>query len=127
MCDGTFVTAKNKYSPSPRPMIGNASRIPTPRKKNVKMFGRASGWRAIASTAFDATIPSPIAEPNATAATISEKPITIIARIKGSEGTLFEPFLMFLGRRQGEIDDGEEGEHERLQRADEEVEELQAE
>ena len=29
-------------------MIGNASKTPTPRKRNVKMFGRASGYDTVA-------------------------------------------------------------------------------
>ena len=68
-------------------MIGNASKTPTPRKRNVKILPRASGWRAIASTAFEETIPSPIAEPNATAATMSAKPRIIAATIRLSELT----------------------------------------
>src|ERR1700736_1740088 len=104
-------------------MIGNASRIPTPRKKNVKMLPRASGWRAIASTALEATIPSPTAEPRATAATIRAKPRIRTAATTES-GLTVDLSLMFLGRCQGEIDDGEQREDERLNRTDQEVEEL---
>jgi hypothetical protein len=48
---------------------------------NVKMFERASGWRAIASTAFDATLPSPTAEPKATPEMMMPKAINAAAAI----------------------------------------------
>jgi len=38
-------------------MIGNASKTPTPRKRNVKMFGRCLGLTGYRSTALLATIP----------------------------------------------------------------------
>src|ERR1700681_2990387 len=117
-------TAKNRKNPSTNPMIGKASRMPTPRKKNTKMLPRASGWRAIDSTAFDATIPSPTAEPRATAATMIAKPVIRTAATMTSGVTIDLSGLVVLGRGQGQIDDGQQGEHERLDRSDEEVEEF---
>jgi hypothetical protein len=65
-------------------MNGTASRTPTPKNMKRKIFGRASGWRAIASTAFDATIPSPTAEPNATPEITIPKQITAEAAINAA-------------------------------------------
>jgi hypothetical protein len=55
---------------------------------NVKIFGRASGWRAIASTAFDATSPSPTADPNATPSKMIPNERIVAAATKLSEVTV---------------------------------------
>jgi hypothetical protein len=62
-------------------MNGTASSTPTPKNMNKKMFGRASGWREIASTAFAATVPSPTADPNATPEMMMPKQISAAAAI----------------------------------------------
>src|SRR5579884_339459 len=104
-------------------MNGTASRTPTPRNMKVKMFERASGWRAMASTALDATLPSPTAEPKATPEMMMPKARNAMPMINACGFKDF-PFSVVLRDRQRKIDDCEQGEHERLNGADEKVEKL---
>src|SRR5579863_2792398 len=88
------------------------------------MFGRASGWRAIDSTALLPMIPSPIADPKAAKPTISAKPMmTEATRMAFSMCT---PLVSFVGGRSDEVGDRQQREHNGLDRADDEVERIDA-
>jgi hypothetical protein len=94
---------------------------------NVIMFGRASGCREMDSTALLATIPSPMAEPKATPATIIPKARSVKAATNDSEVkdvTFRKHELMLFADCERKIYDGQQRKDERLHRSDKEVKKL---
>src|SRR5215469_2994166 len=86
------------------------------------MLGRASGWRAIDSTALLPMMPSPIAEPNAAKPTISAKAMmTDATRMAFS---MFAPLVRFVLKRRDEVCCRQQREHDCLDESDDHIERI---
>src|SRR5579863_2137419 len=85
------------------------------------MFGLASGWRAIDSTALLPMMPSPIADPNAAKPTMSANAM-MTADTRMAFSMWYSLLVSVVRGRSDQICGGEEREDDRLDEPDEHVE-----